>query len=96
MKEKKAPDLGQKSGKWSQPFPNRDVSLHSFRPLVRKYATVTAVLKLVIFCTLYDIVEPWEYRELARYLPVGDDNIPKFSPPDAIRDGWRLITAIRK
>ena len=57
MKEKKAPDLGQKSGKWSHPFPNRDLSQHSFRPLVRTYATVTAVLE-VMFCTLYDVVEP--------------------------------------
>ena len=100
VREKEAPDLvGQESGKWSHPFPDKDVSQHSLRPPVCTYATVTAVLE-VMSCAVYDVVEPWEYRELTPHL--GGDHIPEFPPPVAIRgstrvqDGWRLIIAIRK
>ena len=56
-KVEEAPDLvGQKTGKWSHPIRNRDVSQHSLRPPVCTYATITAVLE-VMSCAVYDVVE---------------------------------------
>jgi len=99
VREKEAPYLGQKSGKRSHPFLNRDVSLHSSRPPVRTYATVTAVLE-VMFRTLYDVVEFWENRDLAPHFA---GNLMPESPPlparrdcTRVHDGWRLIIAISK
>ena len=74
----------QERGKLWTIFP--DVSLHSTRPSVRAYATMTAVFE-VMFRTFYYTVEAWECSHFILHL--GDNHIPKL-PHFAIRHSTRV------
>jgi len=88
-------NLWQEGGKRS----GQSVSLHSRRPLICTYVTMTAVVE-VIFCTFYYVVEAREYCDLTRHL--GNNHALEFLPHLAIRpattmlDGWSRFIAIIK
>ena len=73
--------------------------MHSTRPIVRAYATMTAVFE-VMFRTFYYTAKAWEYSRLTLHL--GDNHIPKFPPHFAIRhsttvkDWWGIVIAVIK